>query len=75
MFHSTLIKVFDSGRVQGDQSTINKKTNQESYLIFCFIETSVLIVRICILAMHSRFIGCLPLEKYYSLINLLIING
>jgi hypothetical protein len=28
---------------------------------------------ICILALHSRFIGCLPLEK--SVINSLIINN
>jgi hypothetical protein len=31
-----------------------------------------LIVQICILAIHSHFIGCLPLEK--SIINELIIN-
>jgi hypothetical protein len=34
---------------------IKKKTNQECYITFR--------LRICILAMHSRFIGCLPLEK------------
>jgi hypothetical protein len=39
---------------------ITKKTNQESYLIFCFIETFVLlwVVRIIILAMYNRFVGC-----------------
>jgi hypothetical protein len=44
---------------------INEKINQECYLIFYFIETSFfsLIVHMCILAIHSRFIGCLPLEK------------
>jgi hypothetical protein len=39
---------------------INKKTNQECYPIFCFISP---LNRTHLLATHSRFIGCLPLEK------------
>jgi hypothetical protein len=54
-------------RPPGNKTYYKKKTNQECYLIFYFIKTFVLIVHKCILAVHSRFIGWLPLEK--SIIN------
>jgi hypothetical protein len=51
------------------------QSDQECYhknLLFCRNVYLRFTVHICILAIHSRFIGCLPLEK--SIINEIIIN-
>lgn len=45
---------------------IKKETNQDCYISHVLFYRKVyrsLLIRICILAMHRRFIGCLPLLK------------
>jgi hypothetical protein len=58
-------------------TVINKKTNQECkvphLLFYRNVCLSLLYTYVCIRAVHSRFIGCLPLE--ISIINLLIVNN
>jgi hypothetical protein len=48
------------------------KSRVLSHLLFYRNVSLSLIVHTCIFAIHSRFIGCLPLED--SIINYLIIN-
>jgi hypothetical protein len=62
--HLTMIKKNKANIVEVQSDQQENKSRVPPHLLFYRNVSLNLIVPICILAIHSRFIGCLPIEKY-----------